>query len=92
MQNHCTCVLILTPVDEKRTSYKRTYTNNRLCQLCTSNAIIGKVWVQYEPHQPPSSPYADCMRGVCISALREPNHHASTVALLLQQTTRGKSP
>ena len=33
-------------IDEKRTSYKRIYTNNRPSQLSTSNAIIGKVWVQ----------------------------------------------
>ena len=30
-------------VDEKRTSYKRIYTNNRPSRLSTSNAIIGKV-------------------------------------------------
>jgi hypothetical protein len=30
-------------VDEKRTSYKRIYTNNCPSQLSMSNAIIGKV-------------------------------------------------
>jgi hypothetical protein len=74
---------IMKRVDERRTSYKRIYTNNRPSQLSTSNAIIGKVWVQYEPHQPPSSLYADYVCGVSISALREPIHHASPAAALL---------
>jgi hypothetical protein len=36
-------VLDMVLDDEKRTSYKRIYTNNRPSQLSMSNAIIGKV-------------------------------------------------
>jgi hypothetical protein len=56
------------------------------------NAIIGKVWVEYEPHPPPSSLYADCMCGLYIPALREPNLHTNlATALLLLKTTENKS-
>ena len=41
--------------------------------------IIGKVWVQYEPHQPPSSLCADCMRGY-VSLLS-----VSLIIMLAQQ-------